>query len=54
MRKDANKLQLYRDTVYRLDPEAVLSGDLKRARGGDGIVSSDNQDCTYSRRCITR
>jgi hypothetical protein len=48
MRKDAKKLHLDRDTLRRLD--AVLTpADLRDARGG--IVSSDNQLCTYSRLC---
>jgi hypothetical protein len=46
MRKDAKKLNLDRDTLRRLDA-ALTASEIRNARGG--IVSSDNQDCTYSR-----
>jgi hypothetical protein len=49
MRKDAKKLHLDRDTLRRLDP--ATAADLRDARGG--IVSSDDQECTYSRICPT-
>jgi hypothetical protein len=58
MRKDARtKLPLHRDTLRRLDSENLQSAAMRRARGGltvgVGIVSSDDQECTYSRACET-
>lgn len=47
---DSKKLTLARETVRTL-----AGGDLAKIDGGlanvVGIVSSDNQDCTYSRAC---
>jgi hypothetical protein len=42
---ESRKLTLARETVR------VLDGDLRDVKGG--IVSSDNQECTYSRKCQT-
>lgn len=47
---DTRKLTLARETV-----RALAGGELGKFAGGlaqhVGIVSSDNQDCTYSRAC---
>jgi hypothetical protein len=48
---ERKKLALSRETVRTLD-----GADLLAAKGGlqqVGIVSSDNQECTYSRDCQT-
>jgi hypothetical protein len=46
---ESRKLKLSRETVRTLD------GYLQGVKGGVasdvGIVSSDNRDCTYSRKC---
>ena len=46
---ERKKLALSRETVRTLDRPELLA-----AKGGlqqVGIVSSDNEDCTYSREC---
>jgi hypothetical protein len=48
---ERKKLTLSRETVRTLDRSELLA-----AKGGlqqVGIVSSDNEDCTYSRECQT-
>ena len=48
---ERKKLSLSRETVRTLDASGLAA--VKGALQLVGIVSSDNQDCTYSRNCDT-